>query len=503
MNVSSFERLERIYSRLVSLNRAVNLINWDFDVLSKSVDSCHSASSLITLKSLYHSILHDDSISDLIKSACENKKKLNVWQNANLDIMQREHKYIKSVPLDLLEEFEKSKMRCRISWNEACLSCDNKQNLDIAMNDFCNLNKLACDIASVRSEAMNCSKYDSFLLAYDADFTSTDLDKLFEGLGSFLESFIPNVIEKQLSDVKKPLKFKGKFPFDKQKELWSYFSELVGYEIEIHPLKSCFGTVYSRDDFKIAVGINENDFVETLVNIMQKIAEPFGINQIAEDYRNQPLCYALGGGIKEAIAMLFSHYIGTSRSFISFIHCNNTKKIFGGRGKSWDADNIYKLLNSSFSDVKIQPSDEIIYPVHIMSCYSLEKSLIENELKPQDILDAWSDDMKHYLDLKVKRSDFLHSINCKFWRCGIFGLAPVKLLGSIIASNIFVALNKSINLDSDISGSTIKQIITWISDRFYKNSFRYSTKFVLRKSIGLSKIDSKCYSNYLNKKFLD
>ena len=150
--MSPYDQLEKVFSRVMHLQKAINLLRWDFDLFNKNKNSYFT---IMNLHSIKNAILRDDMLSSLIEAANENKKNLNGWQASNLDLIGRMHKDANSVPCDLIDAFYNAKYECYVEWSLAYNDLvDNKT----ALKSFETMCTFAQEVAVAKSESLQCNK---------------------------------------------------------------------------------------------------------------------------------------------------------------------------------------------------------------------------------------------------------------------------------------------------------------------------------------------------------
>ncbi len=114
------------------------------------------------------------------------------------------------------------------------------------------------------------------------------------------------------------------------------------------------------------------------------------------DWRRQPVGQARGMSLHESQSLLMEMQACRSREFIEFL-APLLRQAFGGSGKAWEADNLYRLYTHVERSLIRVDADEVTYPAHVILRYRLERALIAGDLALTDLPAAWNDGMRALL----------------------------------------------------------------------------------------------------------
>ncbi|MGN7678140.1 MAG: carboxypeptidase, partial [Anaplasma sp.] len=188
------------------------------------------------------------------------------------------------------------------------------------------------------------------------------------------------------------------------------------------------------------------------------------------------------------------------RGFLTFL-LPAIKRIFAIRGKTAEINNILLHFGEVKPNMLLEKSDEVTSLAHAMLRYALEKEMINDDLRAQDLPDAWAQGMRYYFDA-VPSSEREGCMQDGYWIDGAFGYVPCKVIASIAAAQIFSAMGSG---KADVLGQVEKGdfsgVITWLSKHVYSYGGRYSSTTLLKKITG-KRIDVDSYKNYLVCRYL-
>lgn len=161
----------------------------------------------------------------------------------------------------------------------------------------------------------------------------------------------------------------------------------------VHPF--CIG---SNDDVRLTTRYDENNFISSLFGVIHETGHGLYQQNLPAQYRNQPVGGPLGMAFHESQSLIMEMQAGTSREFTQFL-AKLLRDHFTFSGPEYSEENLYKLVT------KVKPSfirvdaDEVTYPMHIILRFEIEKAILEDNLKAQDLPGLWNSKMQQYLEL--------------------------------------------------------------------------------------------------------
>ena len=488
-----YESLCKIFIEVSNLDNIMNLLDWDAQVVMPPNAIEDRIKQVNTISGIKHDILTSNTVLNLIQELSKQKFKLNQWQSSNLLHMERLHNTAKVIPLDLSRALNKACIASRNIWKQA--KQENKFSMWLPhLEEVINL---SIQVATAKAEYLNCSRYEALLDTYEPELKTSQLNSIFSNLGKFLREFIPIALEQQPSISA----FEANFSLKKQRDLSQEIikilkisNEQIRIDESIHPF-----SVSTPFDARITVQYDEKDFVKGLKATLHECGHALYGTNLPIEYYGQPVGQAMGTVMHEAQALIFEKQIGSSTEFISHI-TPLLKKIFKVKGLT--VKNIYNMINYvNPSAIRIH-ADEVTYPVHIMSRYGIEKSLIDDDLQAKDLPQAWNEDMQYYLGI-TPNNDTEGCMQDIHWASGLFGYFPSYLLGSIASAQIFSKIKEdTTGVKKKMSNGNLEPIIKWLTENIYKQGNRYNSQELL-KQVTDSELNEQSYIDYLQTKYLN
>lgn len=135
------------------------------------------------------------------------------------------------------------------------------------------------------------------------------------------------------------------------------------------------------------------------------------------------------------------------------------RRLFYRQLKGVSLDDFYRIVNSvSVNPVRVQ-SDEVMYNLHIILRYELEKRLFDGSLQVRDLAKAWNDLSGELLGYRPK-NDLEGVLQDVHWSIGAFRYFPSYALGNMIAAQLWMKLWEDVpNVDEEISSGNFEPIL--------------------------------------------
>lgn len=493
----AYKTLENLFSKLNHLQQAQAVLSWDSATMMPKGGGRARSEQLATLKSLYHAIITDPGVADLLKKAEGEQQHLSGWQKANLREMQRLFKHEHAVPNKLLKELSRAGSACEMLWRETR-----------AANDFKGLAgqlktvvALVKEVAAAKADALGCSPYDALLDQYDPGQKSEKLDGLFSEIKAFLPLFIQQVTEKQAMLPAVP-DLSGVFPLSQQRTFSRFLAEKIGFDFNQgrmdeshHPFCGGYPT-----DIRITTRYSERHIMPAIMGTLHEAGHAMYEAGLPENWRGQPVGQARSMSIHESQSLLIEMQAGRSQEFLRFL-APKLQEHFGLSASEWGADNLYRFCTRVTPSLIRVDADEVTYPAHILLRYYIEKYLITGEMTVDDLPDAWREGMEKFVGV-TPEDDASGCMQDIHWMDGTFGYFPTYTLGAIYASQLFAAAKQA---NSDIlpalEQGDMMPLRSWVRAAIHDKASRFETGELMTTATG-SPLDVEVYKAHLKERYL-
>jgi carboxypeptidase Taq len=151
---------------------------------------------------------------------------------------------------------------------------------------------------------------------------------------------------------------------------------------------------------------------------------------------------------------------------------------------------------------RVQPSlirieaDEVTYNMHILIRFELEKQLMSEQLRVEDLPEAWREQYRDYLGISPTedRTGVLQDVH---WSAGLIGYFPTYTLGNIYAAQLYAAADRQLGgLASLIERGEFKPLLDWLVERVHRHGQTYLPMELIERATG-EPVDSKYLVEHL------
>ncbi len=434
---ASYRKLELYFQRLAQLEHALTFLQWDQLVMMPPGGNESRSAAIAELHAMHHEMLVQDEVHDLLAHASD--EALSPGQQTSLVEMKREWQRASCLPSDLVKAKSLAGLKCEHAWR-----IQKKEN-DWAgfLRNFREVVNLSRQEAQARLQAdpgRFATPYDALLDLYCTGDSSQLIDGVFSRLREELPPLLARVVERQKGLHRE---IAGDFPVDQQNRLSRKLMSALGFDLQkgrldesTHPFSTG-----ARGDHRITTRFRSEDFIDALKATAHETGHASYEEGLPARWEGLPVGQARNLSIHESQSLLFEKQIFLSRPFIT--HFTPTIHACLPGSISFDDTRIWR------SCTKVAPSyirveaDEVSYPLHVIVRFEIERDLMNNDLKTEDIPTAWDEKMQGYLGLSTAgnyRQGCLQDIH---WTDGSFGYFPAYTLGSLNGVQLFGAIRKA------------------------------------------------------------
>ena len=151
---NSYKRLKKIFCEASLASDIEGILHWDMATMMPSNSRLQRADQLAFMAKLKHSLLSSQKVQDLINET--NEDKLLIKDKINFYEMKRQHLFISSLPLDLVEALSKASATCEGIWQNA----RKQKDFNIVEKPLNELINLVIQESDILSEKLGCSNYE-------------------------------------------------------------------------------------------------------------------------------------------------------------------------------------------------------------------------------------------------------------------------------------------------------------------------------------------------------
>ncbi|TDG15310.1 carboxypeptidase M32 [Seongchinamella unica] len=496
--MTAYKSLEALRKRASVLGNAVGILHWDQETMMPEGVAPGRARDLAELSLMIHEIETDERLPDLLAEAEAQQDQLNPWQKANLREMRHYYVHANATPAELVEKIVIARSDSATTWKEARSANDFKRlapKLEVLFN-------LQREVATIKSEALGVTLYEALLDEYDPGRREKQIDALFDDLAGFLPAFTREVMDKQACGPA-VLQPQGPFPIAVQEKLSRRVMEILDFPFDrgrldtaAHPFSGG-----AEGDNRITTRYEEDDFTKSLMAVIHETGHALYEDGRPGEWRGQPVGESRGMTLHESQSLLLEMQAARSEEFIRYL-APITREILGGSGPAWEADNLLRLYR------KVEPglirvyADEVTYPLHVILRYKLEKAIVADEIRANDLPAAWNEMMEKYLGI-TPPNDTDGVMQDVHWPEGLLGYFPTYSLGALAAAQIFAAATEAApDILPGLAGGNFKPLYGWLDDNIRSLGCLYTADELIEKATG-APLGTEAYKKAVRARYLD
>lgn len=491
---SAYQLLSAEMKKLSDLGHLQAITSWDEAVMMPPGGGASRANALATLAKLMHEIRTSEAIKNNIIQA-KQEQLSDDWQKQNLALIEKNFKRAICVPAELVEKVTAAQNTSQQAWRTLREANDWETFKPYLKNTF----SLVREVAEYKGQALGCDPYDAFIDECSPGFNQSIIDPIFSQLKVELPGKIQEIRDRQNSDaVSLP---QGPFAVEQQRALGLELMGALGFDfnhgrldVSHHPF--CGGV---PDDVRMTTRYNTNDFVTAAMGICHETGHARYEQGLPMHWRDQPVGKALGMAVHESQSLLIEMYACRSEAFMEFL-APLVQKYFGKQA-SFSAENLYKLytrVNPGFIRVD---ADEVTYPLHVILRYELEQQLFNGDLSIDDLPEAWDQKMRQYFNLSTGtdyRNGVMQDVH---WPAGIFGYFPAYTLGSLLAAQLFSAVNKEHpELSQQIAAGNFSDLFAWLQQHIHQRGSSVDVSTLIKDATG-STLSASFFLKHIEKRY--
>lgn len=492
--MQAYKRLEERFAQLTALRQIDSLLDWDRSVLMPEKGGELRAQQVAALNVLIHEKMTDPQVGDWL--AKTDRKSLNDWQRANVEMMEWLYAHETALPAALIEKKMLQETKTELVWRRARAESD----FGVVRDDLARLLDIVREQARVKGAALKKPAYDAMMDGYAPHMTSKEVDVIFDDLAQFLPPFISAVLEVQ----KDPVDFPA-VPVEKQQQFGRQLAEFLGFDaswgrldVSAHPFSMGVG-----GDVRITTRYNENDFMNSIQGVAHEAGHGFYDRHTPAEWWHQPVGRSqnMGMVIHESQSLSLDMQLGRCREYWEFLS-PHLQKAFGVSGPAWSGDNLYRhAVRVERGFIRVD-ADEVTYPAHVILRYRLEKSMVEGKLEIRDLPEAWNAGMETLIGA-APPNDKLGCLQDIHWYSGAFGYFPAYALGALAAAQFVSKMRQDIPaIGEHIRRGDFGVFVGWLRDNVQSKACLYKPQELIEKVTG-EKMSAHYFKKHLHERYME
>ena len=458
--MSDYENFIGRVKELSLIGSLTGIMGWDQETMMPPKGGKLRSEMMAFLSSQSHSRITDPEMGKLLSSL--QSQNLTDEQAANVREVQQSYEKATKLPADLVEEKARHKSTSLRVWQEARSEDDFGKFLPYLEKTV----ELTCKTAECYGYEDNI--YDALLDIYESGMTVKQLDPLFSGLRDAIVPLVkavgesPNQPDTSFLDI-------GQFPEDKQREFSIKVAEGIGFDFEAgrmdtstHPFCSGAGP----NDVRFTTRYDEEFPFGCLYGVMHETGHGTYEQGLLEEHEGTPMGQAVSLGVHESQSRMWENQVGRSRPF--WDHWYGAAQEHFNSLQDVSLDDFYFAINHVEPSLIRVEADELTYNLHIIIRFELEQALIDEQIKPADLPEAWNTKYQQYLGIQPP-TDADGVMQDVHWSAGLVGYFPTYSLGNLYAAQFYQQADKDIGgLDELFRRGEFLELKRWAGEKIHQ-----------------------------------
>ena len=490
MSKGSFDELRTRLAEISDIGKAMSLLGWDEHVMMPPGGGRLRAEQLATLSRIAHEKFTSPEIGRLLDEArpWSEQHEYDSLEASLVRVVTRDWEKARRVPTELRGEMERASSLAYPIWVEARKNNDFKAFL-APLRENLDLTKRYVECFEPSDEP-----YDILLDDYERGMKTAEVRMLFEYLK---QHQAPLVKELARSSDHAP----HNFSIDAQKTFELEVVRAFGFDDyawrldpTVHPFASGTGIADIR--------ITTRYFTQHLGGLfgtMHEFGHGLYERQIDPALERTPLARGVSLGMHESQSRMWENFVGRSLPFWRH-YFPRAKELFGSELDGYDAERLYREVNTVEPSLIRVEADEATYNLHIILRFELEQELLAGTFPLEQLPEEWNRRIWEYLGIEVP-SDTLGVLQDVHWSSGSFGYFSTYALGNLISAQMWEKVTADLpDLDSAFEVGDFSQLRDWLREHLHRHGRKFTPPETLERAIGTSKIDPEPYVRYLREK---
>ncbi|MCX8169155.1 MAG: carboxypeptidase M32 [Candidatus Methanomethylicia archaeon] len=472
-----------------------SLIGWDIEVLMPREGSTERGMARAELQAIGQKILKSPEIKSLVDEAERHLVELNDYERGLLRVLKRRIKFATSIPENVLKEYFKTVSEATVQWRIARSKSDYKL-FKPYLGKIVDLMKKIADYLGYEEHP-----YDALLDLYEEGFRCRDADRIFSVLEPGIRRIF-NIIQREgiykpthkLEEVEYNVEDMKNLNLELLKILEYPIGVRARFDVSTHPFTTSIGI----KDVRITTRYEGKDFKRSMYSTMHEYGHALYELQIDEKLSGSILATGVSGGIHESQSRFWENIIGRGREFTEAIY--PLIKRYLKFVEEYTPEELYYYFNTVKASLIRVDADEVTYNLHILLRYKLEKAMITEEVKIDELPEIWNSEFERLLGIRPKedREGVLQDIH---WSMGLGSFCNYTI-GNVVAAQILKHMEKNVNLKENILKLNFKPIREYLKVKVHVWGSVYEPKELLKRSFG-EEMKPEYLIQYLEEKYLN
>ena len=461
---AKYEELIRRSREISLLSSCSELLSWDEETYMPPGGVEQRGRQLALLAGLRHEMVSNPAVGELLETLESSPlvEDPDTPEAANVREIRKSHDRRRKIPRALLEEIVRVSTTAQREWSTAYKT-----------SDFARFRPWLEKLVSLRrSEAEALDRegelYDALLEDYEPGARATKLEQTFEALRGELVPLVHRISNARRQPDKTILA--REYPLDAQRAFTRRVAEQLGFDFNagridetVHPFCARIGP----GDSRIATRYSTSHFARGLFAVIHEVGHAFYEQGLDPELFGTPAGNTASIGMHESQSRLWENIVGRSLPFWKFFF-EKARDAFPSALSGVNLDAFHFAINRVGATCVRAEADEVTYNLHVLVRFELERALVNGDLEPADLPDAWNSRYKTYLGI-TPGSDRDGCLQDGHWGSGLFGYFPTYTLGNMFAAQLHArALKDCGDFSERFSRGEFGDLLEWLRQNVHR-----------------------------------
>lgn len=463
MSSSNYEELLQRCQELSDLGAVQALMSWDQETFMPPAGQPARGRQMAALSALSHQKMTSPEMGQLLEKLQGPEAPEDSDARTTVERMAWSYERSTRVPEKLVREMTEAQSASVNAWAEA----REKDDFPAFLPHLKRLLDLSREEADLLKEDGQ-SRYDALLQSYERGASSAEIGAVFSELRDALTPLVQAISEK--ADAISDDCLHQAYAPEKQIEFGKAVLRDMGFDFNrgrldrsAHPFTSGFHPQDVRMTTKLDPQFFNPGFFATVHEGGHALYEQ---GYLEADY-GTPLGSSISLGIHESQSRAWENLLGRSLPFWRYYY-PALQQMFPEALTGVDLEDFYKAVNRVEPSLIRIEADEVTYSLHIILRFELEQALLEGDLSPEDLPEAWNEKVQQYLAVEVpsNRQGCMQDIH---WAWGLLGYFPTYTLGNLYAAQFHQQAHKDIpDLQEAIEKGELQVFTQWLRENIHQ-----------------------------------
>lgn len=434
------------YSELVAhvrqsalLKSTMSLLDWDQQTKLPAAGGAWRSEQLTFLAGELHRRETQPRVGELLGVLRESDWVVDAGPQAvaNVRELSREYDKQKKLPPRLVEAMARAASTGQQTWVMARKENDFERFLPCLEETF-SLKREYADAVGFPD-----CRYDALLDDYEPGALTRDIAPALAGIREGLVSLLQEVAGSERGP--KTAMLHRDYPIADQERLARLVVRRIGFDFQRGRLDEThhpFCDTMGPSDVRLATRYDSRFFNTAFFGSLHEAGHGIYEQGLPADQFGLPAGSWCSLGIHESQSRLWENLVARSRAFWDHFF-PIVQSLFPAALEREQAAGFFAAVNEVRPSLIRVEADELTYNLHILVRFELERALVENELRPRELPDAWNSRYRELLGIEPE-TDADGVLQDVHWSAGLVGYFPTYSLGNLYASQLFEAAEREL-----------------------------------------------------------